>query len=107
MAIWGDEIRDRTEQEYRLRLDRHTKARERELVEARRLERLLKAMPSKYEPGVYEEEIHAPGEHWVTILLPSGAVGTVRFPDELWDDSVIPNLWKRFDAKTKRRLRAI
>lgn len=61
----------------------------------------------KYEPGVYEEEIHPPGEHWVVILLPSGKVGTVKFPDELWDDDVIPNLWRRFDAKTKRRLRVI
>lgn len=63
--------------------------------------------PGAYEPGVYEEDIHPPGEHWVAILMPSGKVGTVKFPDELWDDDVIPNLWRRFDAKTKKRLRVI
>lgn len=39
----------------------------------------------------------------MTILLPSGKVGIVHFPDELWDDDVIPNLWKRFDEKTRQR----
>jgi hypothetical protein len=70
-------------------------------------ERIVTLPPPNYEPGVYEEEIHPPGEHWVAILMPSGKVGTVKFPDELWDENVIPNLWKRFDAKTKRRLRVI
>lgn len=107
MPHWGDEIRERAEHEYQLRLESHTGARLRGLAEQRRLERSIVLPPAKYEPGVYEEEIHPPGEHWVVILLPSGKVGTVKFPDELWDENVIPHLWKRFDAKTKPKLRAI
>lgn len=107
MPIWGDEIRERAEHEYQLRLESHTGSRLRELADQRLLERSIVLPPPKYEPGVYEEEIHPPGEHWVVILMPDGKVGTVKFPDALWDDDVIPNLWRRFDAKTKRRLRAI
>ena len=54
--------------------------------------------------GVYEEEIHPEGEHWVKILMPSGRVGVVKLPDELWDDEVIPSLWRRYYQKTRPRL---
>lgn len=104
---WGSEIEEREEQRIRRRIKLHTGAQAHRMAEQRRLERRIVLPPPRYEPGVYEEEIHPPGEHWVAILMPSGKVGTVKFPDELWDDSVIPNLWKRFDAKTKRHLKAI
>jgi hypothetical protein len=107
MPIWTEELREREEREYRLKLEVHTGEYARRLAEQHRTEPAVVLPPPKYDPGVYEEDIHPPGEHWVVILMPSGRVGTVKFPDELWDDAVIPNLWKRFDAKTKRRLRAI
>lgn len=109
MAIWGDEIRERDEREYRLRLERHTGEDVRRLAERRREEIGRRSVSARatYEPGVYEDDIHPPGEHWVTILLPSGEIGTVHFPDALWDENVIPHLWKRFHAKTKRRLKII
>lgn len=94
MEMW-----EREDQERHLRIER---ALDKPFVSTR-----IKPPSPKYEPGVYEEEIHPPGEHWVAILMPDGKVGTVKFPDELWDDDVIPNLWRRFDAKTKKRLRAI
>lgn len=50
--------------------------------------------------GVFEDRIHPPGERWVTIVMPSGSVGQVHFPDELWDDDVLPNLRKRYAART-------
>lgn len=107
MPIWTDEIRERAEREYRLRLDAHTGADVRRLEEKRRLERDVRMPKPQYDPGVYEDDIHPPGEHWVTILLPSGKIGTVHFPDELWDDRVIAHLWKRFHAKTKAKLKII
>jgi hypothetical protein len=58
-------------------------------------------------PGVYREEIHPPGEHWIKILMPDGKVGTVRFPDELWDERVIPDLWELFDAKVPAKLKIV
>jgi hypothetical protein len=58
-------------------------------------------------PGVYEEDIHPPGEHWYTILMPSGNIGTVRLPDELWDEAVVSNLWKRYEAKARNRLKIV
>lgn len=96
---------DREEALKKLRRDEAAK-----LEKERRLVRPIKIPEPprvKYEPGVYEEDIHPPGEHWVVILMPDGKVGTVKFPDELWDDDVIPNLWRRFDAKVKRRLKVI
>lgn len=78
------------------------------LAESRRLNALLPMIPAlPPEPGVYEEEIHPPGEHWYKIVMPSGAVGVVHFPDELWDEALFPNLQRRFEAKTKRRLQVI
>jgi hypothetical protein len=110
MPIWGDEIRERSEREYRLRIERHTGEDVRQFVARRKEElerRRVAQQPKPYDPGVYEEEIHPPGEHWVTILMPDGQVGTVRFPDALWDDHVIPHLWKRFHAKTRVKIKII
>lgn len=58
-------------------------------------------------PGVYREDIAPPGEQWFKIVMPSGAVGTVHFPDELCDEALQANLWKRFWAKSKRKLKII
>lgn len=58
-------------------------------------------------PGVYREEIAPPGEQWFKIVMPSGTVGIVHFPDELCDSGLQANLWKRFWAKSKRRLKII
>jgi hypothetical protein len=55
-------------------------------------------------PGVYEDEIHPPGEHWYKILMPSGRIGTVHLPDELWDKDVVDELWRRFDKKAQKGL---
>ncbi len=55
---------------------------------------------AKPEAGVYEEEIHPPGEHWYKIVMPSGNVGIVHFPDELCDEEVVRTLWKRFFKKS-------
>lgn len=59
------------------------------------------------EPGVYEEEIHPPGEHWYKIVMPSGSVSIVHFADELWDESVFRNLERRFEAKARKRIKII
>jgi hypothetical protein len=58
-------------------------------------------------PGVYEEEIHPPGEQWYKIVMPSGAVGIVHVPDEFWDEDVLLDLQIRFERKTRRRLAII
>lgn len=63
--------------------------------------------PISHTAGVYEEEIHPPGEHWVKILMPSGNVGVIKYPDELWDDTVMPDLWRRYKEKTQLRLRIV
>ena len=55
-------------------------------------------------PGVYEEEIHPPGEHWYKIVMPSGKIGTLHLPDELWDEDVVESLWKRFEKKSQKGL---
>jgi hypothetical protein len=57
--------------------------------------------PKGPKPGVYEDEIHPPGEHWYKILTPSGAVGTMHLPDELWDRDVVGSLRKLFDRKAQ------
>lgn len=58
--------------------------------------------------GVYEEEVAPPGEHWYKIVLSSGKVGIVHLPDELVDEDLAENLWKRLDAKDpQRHLKAI
>lgn len=91
-----------------LRLLRHNEAEK--LAYERFLDRkvtLPPTPPPPPEPGVYEDDIHPPGEHWVTILLPSGDVGSVHFPDELWDENVIPHLWKRYHAKTRAKLKIV
>lgn len=96
------EMFDREEALKQLRRDEVAKLeRERNLVRPMTMPALAP------QPGVYEEEIHPPGEHWVKILTPSGRVGIVHFPDELWDDSVMPNLWKRYRAKTDRKLKIV
>lgn len=77
------------------------------LVQDTLLERTVKIPPLPLPPGVYEDEIHPLGEHWYKILMPNGKVGTVRVPDELWDESLLLNLVRRFEAKTKRRLKVI
>jgi hypothetical protein len=58
------------------------------------------------EPGIYESQIHAPGEHWYTILMPSGAAGIVHVPDEFWDEDFCARLWKQFFRRA-RSLRVI
>lgn len=78
------------------------------LREARLLNRpTIEIPPLPPEPGVYEEEIHPPGEHWYKIVMPSGRVGIVHFPDELWDEQLFPNLQRRFEAKTRKRMQII
>jgi hypothetical protein len=58
--------------------------------------------------GVYEEEIAPPGEHWYKVVLSSGKVGLIHFPDELWDTDLGDNLIRRLDAKDPvAKLRAI
>lgn len=59
--------------------------------------------------GVYEEEITPPGERWFKIVLSSGKVGLVHFPDELVDAQFIDSLRIRLDAKdpVKPKLKAI
>lgn len=59
--------------------------------------------------GVYEEEIAPPGEHWYKVVLSSGKVGLVHFPDELVDAQLVGTLRMRLDAKdpVKAKLRAI
>lgn len=94
------------EREERLRrIRRNEPAR---LERERRLNAPLPVIPAlPPEPGVYEEEVHPPGEHWYKIVMPNGKVGTVHFPDELWDDALLLNLVRRFEAKTRRRLKVI
>lgn len=59
--------------------------------------------------GVYEEEVAPPGEHWYKIVLSSGKVGLVHFPDELVDAGLIDSLRHRLDAKdpVQAKLKAI
>lgn len=59
--------------------------------------------------GVYEEEIASPGEHWYKVVLSSGKVGLVHFPDELVDAGLIDILRVRLDAKdpVRAKLKAI
>lgn len=59
--------------------------------------------------GVYEEEVAPPGEHWYKIVLSSGKVGLVHFPDELVDAGLIDSLRHRLDARdpVQPKLRAI
>jgi len=58
--------------------------------------------------GVYEEEIAPPGEHWYKVVLSSGKVGLVHFPDELCDEATEERLWAQLDEKDpERHLRAI
>lgn len=96
---------DLCERMEQLRLLRHSEAEK--LAYERFLDRKVTLPPLPPEPGVYEDEIHPPGEHWYKILMPSGKVGTVRVPDELWDESLLPNLVRRFEAKTRRHLKVI
>jgi DNA-binding Xre family transcriptional regulator len=49
--------------------------------------------------GVYTEEIAPPGETWYKIVLSSGKVGIVHFPNELVDSGLLENLWRRLDAR--------
>lgn len=91
-------------QEWLKHLRRHEAAK---LERERLRNQVVKMPPLPPEPGVYEDEIHPPGEHWYKILMPSGNVGTVRLPDELWDESLMPNLVRRFEAKTRRHLKVI
>lgn len=93
------------EEQERLKLLRHNEAEK--LAYERMLDRKVTLPSLPPEPGVYEDEICPPGEHWYKILMPSGKVGTVRLPDELWDESLLPNLVRRYEAKTRRRLKVI
>lgn len=93
------------EEQERLKLLRHNEAEK--LAYERMLDRKVTLPPPPPDPGVYEDDIHPPGEHWVTILLPSGKVGSVHFPEELWDENVIPHLWKRYHAKTRAKLKIV
>lgn len=104
MAIWGDEIREREDRLIQLRIDGITGADARRLEEERWLNRDVKLPP---DPGVYQEDIAPPGEQWFKIVMPSGRVGIVHFPDELCDMALLPNLWRRFHAKTRRALKII
>lgn len=49
--------------------------------------------------GVYEEEIHPPGEHWYKVVTSLGHIAIVHLPDELWDQNTADNLRRRLDAK--------
>lgn len=77
------------------------------LTDERLRERVITVPDLPPEPGVYEEEIHPPGEHWYKIVMPSGSVSIVHFADELWDESVFPNLQRRFEAKARKRFKVI
>lgn len=97
---------DMYEREQRLRRLRRTEVDR--LDEQRRLNAPLPTIPDlPPSPGVYEEEIHPPGEHWYKIVMPSGSVSIVHFVDELWDETVFPNLQRRFEAKARRRFKVI
>lgn len=78
------------------------------LERGRRLSAPLPVIPAlPPEPGVYEDEIHPPGERWFKIVMPSGNVGIVHFPEELCDEALVGNLWKRYWSKSRRKLKII
>lgn len=93
------------EEQERLRLLRHNEAEK--LAYERMLDRKVSVPALPPSPGVYEDEIAPSGEHWYKVVMPSGKIGTVHFPDDLWDESVLPNLWRRFEAKTRKRLKIV
>ena len=59
--------------------------------------------------GVYEEEIAPPGEHWYKVVLSSGKVGSVHFPDELVDAQLVGRLRTHLDVQdpVRAKLKAI
>ncbi|MDB4871982.1 MAG: hypothetical protein JWL97_2986 [Gemmatimonadales bacterium] len=59
----------------------------------------VSAAPSTAERGVYVEEIAPPGETWYKVVLSTGKVGIVHFPDELVDPGLYENLCRRLERK--------
>jgi hypothetical protein len=65
------------------------------------------------ERGVYVEEIAPPGEYWYKVVLSSGKVGIVHFPDELIDPDdptgTSEQLWRMLDRgdPVQPRLRSV
>ena len=55
--------------------------------------------PNTDERGVYEEDMVPPGERWFKVRMSNGKLGRVQFPEELCDEALIENLWRRLDVK--------
>lgn len=55
--------------------------------------------PNTDERGVYEEDMVSAGERWFKVRMSNGKLGRVQFPEELCDEAMVENLWRRLDAK--------
>lgn len=53
--------------------------------------------------GVYVEATCPAGERWYKLVTSTGRVGLVHLPEELCDETLEENLWRRLDAKDPER----
>jgi hypothetical protein len=105
MAIWGDEIRERANREYRARIASVVAAETGKYPIRPRRPRPVVIPPGEPQPkrGVYELEFAPQGRRAFHLVASNGDVAYVDMPAHWVNRDFVKNLWRRLDREDPPR----